>query len=83
MKEKLELVNKAIDIELREDIRSEAKEMVALAPEIMLNELLQYFIEGEDNLFCMCLDVIKRDLIAEGIIKDSDFPSFGHPFDLI
>lgn len=81
--DKLKAVNKAITIQIRKDLRKEAKEMVALAPEIMLDELLELHAKDNGNIFCLCLDVIKRDLVEAGTVKDTDFPSFGHPFDTL
>jgi len=79
-KEKLKLVKKAIDIQLRKDVRKEAKELVLLASEEKVDELLKLHGDDNGNIFCICLDGIKYDLWKEGKLTKEQFPSFGEPF---
>ena len=79
-KEKLRLVNKAIDIQLRKDIRKEAKGLILLASEEKIDELLTLHAEDNGTIFCMCLDGIKYNLWKEGTVTKEQFPSFGEPF---
>ena len=76
----IEEVNKAIDVELRPDIRDEAKRLVSLANTGQLIELMMYHKADKGNIFCLCLDSIKDGLVKEGKITNDDYPSFGLAF---
>jgi len=79
-KEKLKLVNKAIQKQIRKDLWLEAKGLVKLAPEKRLDELLELHKADNGNIFCLCLDSIKYDLWKENKVTKDDFPNFGDPF---
>jgi hypothetical protein len=78
--DKLKLVKRAINIQLRKDIRQEAFVMCVLAPEDRLDELLELHKADNGNIFCLCLDSIKYNLWKCGIITKDKFPNFGEPF---
>lgn len=78
--DKLKLVKKAINIQLRKDIRQEAFVMCVIAPDDRLDELLELHAEDNGNIFCLCLDSIKYNLLKGGVITQEKFPSFGSPF---
>lgn len=74
------MLEKAINEIVAEEFREEALKLVNLAPKIRLDELIQFYKEGNGNLFCSCLDIIKYDLYKCDKIKITDFPNFGEPF---
>lgn len=78
--DKLKAVNKAIQIEVRKDLWKEAKALVVLAPKDKIDELLSLHKKDNGNIFCLCLDAIKYNLVKSGKIKKSEFPNFGMPF---
>jgi hypothetical protein len=80
MKNKIDQVKDAIEIEIRKDLREEASELILIAPENRLDELLQLHKDDKGNIFCLCLDSIKYNLWKAGTIKKEDYPSFGEPF---
>ena len=73
-------VNKAIDVELAEQFRAEAKALALRGSNERIDELLELHRDNKGNIFCMCLDSIKYDLVKEGKITSNEFPNFGIPF---
>jgi len=73
-------VIKAVKVQLAPEHIDEALGLVLLAPEDRLDELLRLHEENSGNIFCMCLDSIKYNLVKDGKITKDKFPNFGAPF---
>jgi len=71
---------KAIDKEIAEEFRNEAKEIIRLANDDVRNEFMMHYNNNRGNISCLVLDKAKHDLVAEGklVLKDGD--AFGKPF---
>lgn len=74
------MIEKAIIEVINVDFREEALELIKLAPDYRLDELLNLYLDNNFNSFCSCLDIIKYDLYKDGKITKDDFPNFGEPF---
>ena len=72
-----EEVNKAIEEQLHPDFWDEAKRLTLLANDGLLIELIAYHKADKGNIFCLCLDKIKDELLIEGKISKDDYPNFG------
>ena len=80
MKEKLKQLNKAIQLQIKRELWKEAKQLVKLATEAQVDELLGLHAADNCNIFCLCLDGIKYELWKSGRVKKTQFPRFGQPF---
>lgn len=60
---------KAVDIEIREDAREEAKEILRLTTDEYRQEFLKYHKTDRGTICCLVLDTAKIKLIEEGKIK--------------
>jgi len=71
---------KAIDKEIAEEFRNEAKEIIRLANDDVRNEFMMHYNNNRGNISCLVLDKAKYDLIAEGKLVSKENDAFGKPF---
>jgi len=71
--------NKAVDKEIREEARQEAKEILRLTTEGMRLEFLYYYNKDQGNICCLVLDRAKQYLIMEHKMILNKEDHFGHP----
>jgi hypothetical protein len=70
----------AINKEIAEEFRKEAKEIIKLTTDDVRNEFLMHYNNNRGNISCLVLDKAKYDLIAEGKLVSKDGDAFGKPF---
>ena len=68
---------KAINVELREDVREEAKEILYLTTDKERNEFLEAHKQDKGNICCLILDYAKKELVAQGVMEQKDSDAFG------
>jgi len=70
---------KAVDIEIREDAREEAKEILKLTTDAFRHEFLEYHKKDQGTICCLVLDRAKQYLVVEGKMTQNNDDHFGHP----
>lgn len=68
---------KAINIELREDVREEAKEILYLTTDKERSEFLEAHKEDKGNICCLILDYAKKELVKQGVLEQKETDAFG------
>lgn len=68
--------NKILKI-VREDLRDEVTIILEHASPYRINELLNYHKQDKDNIVCMHLSLIKKELVFYKILEQKDTDEFG------
>ena len=75
----MEELNKAVDIEIKEEAREEAKEILRLTTDWHRNDFLEYHKKDQGNICCLVLDRAKQYLVMEGKMVQGEDDNFGKP----
>jgi len=71
--------NIAIDKEIAEEYRQEAKKIIELTTDKHRQDFIKYYGGNHGNVCCLVLDAAKRDLVNEGKMTQNDSDGFGKP----
>jgi hypothetical protein len=70
-------IKKIITKLIRVESRVEALEILEKASEEQVNEFLDYWNKGQENICCLVLDSIKIELVKSGKMIKGENDSFG------
>jgi len=68
---------KAVDIEIKEDARKEANQILKLTTKGMQLEFLYYHHKYQGNICCLVLDKAKEELVKNSIMVQGKDDNFG------
>ena len=71
------MIEKIINEEIAEAARNEALEIISLASDADIQEIINYYKSNNGNLICMHLDTIKYNLVKDGKLKQEPNDRFG------
>ncbi len=71
---------KAVDEEIKEEARDEAKKILKLATKAERKEFLHFHKQNQGNICCLILDKIKGRLMDGRILEYNAGDYFNHPF---
>ena len=78
-KEKMKKLIEIVNIEIAEDYRKEAMEILQLTTNKHRNDFIEYHKQDNGNICCMVLDRAKYELIRNGKMTLKDGDVFGSP----
>ena len=78
-----EEIKKIIKEVIRKDLCKEAMEIMELADEEFVNDVIKHYEKNSFNIVCMAIEFAKYDLVKKGKMKYEPNDGFTSPFDYL